>query len=136
MAVPLSPARLARRWSAILWVAVCALVALPITVLAPAAAVAQDAGNAPGNINFASWEADAGRAEATLEADRASTLALEQLRAQIVDWRTRFSAAVSANAARIATQMSRNWCACASASIRKERMLPCVGCTRSSNAAK
>jgi len=103
MAVPLSPARLARRWSAILWVAVCALAALPITVLAPAAAVAQDAGNAPGNINFASWEADAGRAEATLEADRASTLALEQLRAQIVDWRTRFSAAVSANAARIAT---------------------------------
>lgn len=57
--------------------------------------------------DYARWEQDATRAENTLEADRASSLALEQLRAQIVDWRTRFAAAQSANAKRIETLNSQ-----------------------------
>ncbi len=43
--------------------------------------------------NYAQWEQDATRAETTLEASRASTMALEQLRAQIVEWRSKIAAA-------------------------------------------
>lgn len=57
--------------------------------------------------NYAQWEQDATRAETTLEASRASTMALEQLRAQIVEWRSKFAAAQSANAKRIETLNSQ-----------------------------
>lgn len=93
------------------WRLVLAVLALALAIaggigpFGPAGpALAQDQGAAP---NYANWEQDATRAETTLEADRASSLALEQLRGQIVDWRTKFSAAQSANAKRIETLNSQ-----------------------------
>ncbi|WP_343082375.1 DUF3772 domain-containing protein [Ostreiculturibacter nitratireducens] len=65
-------------------------------------AAAQEAA-APAAPDYAAWERDATRAEDALEAGRASNLALEQLRQQIVDWRTKFSAAQTANDARLQT---------------------------------
>jgi small-conductance mechanosensitive channel len=53
------------------------------------------------NLNI--WETDAARAEAALTDNRVTNLALEQLRGRIVDWRSRFAEAQSANAARIET---------------------------------
>lgn len=53
--------------------------------------------------DYARWDATAGRAEEAIQAGRASTVALEELRTQIADWRTRFQTAQSVNATRIAT---------------------------------
>lgn len=78
---------------------------LVFTGLLPGAsplAFAQEAGVAA-NLNYSQWELDAKRAETALAEGRASTLAFEQLRAQIVDWRTRFTTAQTTNAARIET---------------------------------
>ncbi|WP_144023216.1 DUF3772 domain-containing protein [Brevirhabdus pacifica] len=53
--------------------------------------------------DYARWEATATRAEEAIQAGRASTVALEELRAQIADWRAQFQSAQDANAARIRT---------------------------------
>jgi len=53
--------------------------------------------------DFAAWEALAQRAETTLETDRASDRALDQLRADIVTYRERFLAAQGTNQSRTAT---------------------------------
>lgn len=68
-------------------------------LLAPSVASAQEA-VAP---DYKQWGKDADLAEQVLEADRASNQALEQLRDRIVDWRTRFTAAQTANQQRIET---------------------------------
>ena len=65
-------------------------------------ALAQDVA-AAGALDFAQWEKDAAAAEKSVADNRASTLAMEQLRGRIVDWRTKFTAAQTANAARIDT---------------------------------
>jgi potassium-dependent mechanosensitive channel len=53
--------------------------------------------------DYAEWQNVAGRAEASIESGRASTVALEDLRAEIVSWREAFLAAQSANSTRITT---------------------------------
>lgn len=53
--------------------------------------------------DYAQWEKDASAAEATIAADRVSSAALEKLRAQLVSWRSTFSAAQPANAEQIDT---------------------------------
>lgn len=53
--------------------------------------------------DYAEWQSVAGRAEASIESGRASTVALEELRAEIVGWREAFLAAQSTNASRIST---------------------------------
>lgn len=57
--------------------------------------------NAPPD--YAAWEETAKRAEEAVAAGRASDAALEQLRADIVDWRTRFLAAQKVNSTQIQT---------------------------------
>jgi small-conductance mechanosensitive channel len=54
-------------------------------------------------IDYAAWEDDAAQAEDIIAARRASTLAMEQLRTRIVDWRTKLTAAQTANQAQIET---------------------------------
>ncbi len=68
--------------------------------LAPTPAIAQAAEDAP---DYEIWERTATRAEEAVEAGRASTTALEQLRRELVEWRTKFSGAQQANRASIAT---------------------------------
>jgi potassium efflux system protein len=63
----------------------------------PAADAAQQA------VDYDAWAAEAERAENLLSAGTASTSFFENLRATLVDWRTRFRAAADADAARIAT---------------------------------
>ncbi|MDI3334821.1 DUF3772 domain-containing protein [Defluviimonas aestuarii] len=53
--------------------------------------------------DYNEWEKQAKTAEQTLADDRASNTALEQLRADIVEWRTMLTAAQSINAAQIET---------------------------------
>ena len=53
--------------------------------------------------DYAEWQNVAGRAEVSIESGRASTVALEDLRAEIVSWREAFLAAQSANSTRIST---------------------------------
>jgi small-conductance mechanosensitive channel len=74
--------------------------ALLALFFACAAAFAQDSGGAP---DYAAWAERADQAEEIVERDRASTQALEELRASIADWRERFLAAQDVNAARIDT---------------------------------
>lgn len=54
-------------------------------------------------LDYARWEQVATRAEGVLEDQRASTIALEELRGDIVNWRARFSSAQNINHTRIAT---------------------------------
>ncbi|MHC0055019.1 DUF3772 domain-containing protein [Actibacterium sp. D379-3] len=54
-------------------------------------------------IDYAAWEATAARAEAAIEAGRASNLALEQVRAELVEWRAKFLTGQGANQTRIQT---------------------------------
>jgi len=54
-------------------------------------------------VDYADWENVARRAEDAVDGTRASTEALEQLRAELVEWRTAFEAARTTNAAAIAT---------------------------------
>ncbi len=70
------------------------------------AARAQDAAQLTPE-DYARWEKDAARAEAAVDAARASTPALETLRQQLVDWREKFRAAQDVNAAAIATVRSQ-----------------------------
>ncbi len=54
-------------------------------------------------VDYAGWEAVAARAEAALSDDKAANKAFEQLRAEVVVWREKFTAAQTANVARIGT---------------------------------
>lgn len=54
-------------------------------------------------IDYDSWERTASRAEEAIDAGRASTIALEQLRNQLVEWRQRFSSAQGTNSELIQT---------------------------------
>ncbi|MDF1873680.1 DUF3772 domain-containing protein [Vannielia sp.] len=55
----------------------------------------------PGGPDYTAWERAAEQAEQVLDADRASTLALEQMRARLVTWRSTFNEVQSANSAKI-----------------------------------
>ncbi|WP_108483954.1 DUF3772 domain-containing protein [Oceaniglobus ichthyenteri] len=57
--------------------------------------------------DLAEWEGVAGRAEATLEADRASDRAMEQLRSELVQFREQFLAAQGGNQTRINTLLAQ-----------------------------
>ena len=76
-----------------------ALAPVGALVLAPVATHAQESTT----IDYTAWESDAARAEDTLQAARASNQVFEQLRGTVADWRTRFTAAQSANQSRIET---------------------------------
>lgn len=92
-----------RRALAVLLVASLAVVLWP----APQAVVAQQ--SAPSETqeaagpNYAAWQITAERAEESIERGRASNVALEELRAEIVGWRESLLAAQSTNSSRIAT---------------------------------
>lgn len=58
---------------------------------------------APQVLDYTEWASVASRAEDAILAGRASNLALEQLQAELREWRTRFGAAQSANVTRIET---------------------------------
>ena len=79
-----------------------ALWTAPQAVLAQGASqtVAQDAGAGP---DYAAWQTTANRAEDAIETGRASNVALEALRAEIVGWREAFMAAQSTNGTRLQT---------------------------------
>lgn len=63
-------------------------------------ATAQETNSAP---DYANWEKVARRAEIALEDKRASSEALETLRAEIVSWRSTFTLAQGSNSSRIST---------------------------------
>lgn len=63
-------------------------------------ATAQENGAGP---DYEAWQRTADRAEDTIERGRASNVALEELRAEIVGWREAFLAAQSTNSSRLAT---------------------------------
>jgi potassium-dependent mechanosensitive channel len=71
----------------------------PAMAQAPAAAPAAGAEA----IDFGAWEAEAERIENLIEAGTASTAFFGNLRQTLVEWRTRFLSAQTANEARIAT---------------------------------
>lgn len=88
--------------------AALALAALGALSPATGPALAQDAAADPAQtvqaqIDYKAWEKDAGTAEEVIEAGRASTAAMEDMRTRIVNWRTRFDAARNTNAAQIET---------------------------------
>ncbi|RBI74721.1 DUF3772 domain-containing protein [Roseovarius sp. TE539] len=79
--------------------ALTAATALP-DVITPDAAHAQQPPEGP---NYETWDLTADRATEAIEAARASTPALEELRNQLVDWRERFLGAQDANTNAIET---------------------------------
>jgi small-conductance mechanosensitive channel len=84
------------------------LLSLGLVVAAPPGLLAQEPaeatqGEAQEAIDYQTWEAEAARAENLLEAGTASTAFFENLRATLVEWRSRFLAAETANSARIET---------------------------------
>lgn len=90
-----------RRIAAVLAVCLIGLF-LVSTGAGPLSAVAraQETTTAP---DYAAWETVATRVEAVLEEAKASTGALEDLRAEVVDWREQFTTAQAANNSRIKT---------------------------------
>ncbi len=88
------------------------LLVLCVAVVSPMPGQAQEnpaqnataAAEAP---DYAAWEETARRAEEAVAAGRASNAALEQLRADIVNWRSRFLAAQNVNSTKIATLKSQ-----------------------------
>ncbi|PJE29333.1 Mechanosensitive channel MscK precursor [Pseudooceanicola marinus] len=76
------------------------IVALPLD---GAAQSPGEAGEPPALVasDYDEWEGVAQRAEDAIEQDRASQEAFDQLRAELVDWRSRFETAQSANSAAI-----------------------------------
>jgi small-conductance mechanosensitive channel len=90
-----------------LWLAVClSIVSLPTSGLAQTAPLLSD-GAAQSTIDYQVWESTAARAEAALEAGKASNAALETLRGEIVGWRDMFLVAQNTNKARIQTIQSQ-----------------------------
>ncbi len=78
---------------------VLALLAPGLAGFAPDMALAQDAEG----IDYAAWEKDAVTAEEVITAARASSAAMEDMRARIVVWRARFDTAKATNTAQIET---------------------------------
>lgn len=77
--------------------------ALLFALLLPSLSLAQDE-TVP---NYETWAAVAERAEAAIEASRASNTALEELRSQITDWRQQFLTAQETNGERVETLRSQ-----------------------------
>lgn len=75
--------------------------ALPTTV---PVAQAQETASTP---NYVEWEKDAAGAEEALATARASSKAFEDMRARIVEWRTRFDTARAINAPQIETTQAQ-----------------------------
>lgn len=65
--------------------------------------VAAAAGDPPASLDYDAWNRMALRAEGSIEDAATTSVALEHLRAQLVDWREALLGAQSANSARIAT---------------------------------
>jgi len=84
-----------------------ALAALLVVMLSAAAlsgpGAAQPVATEAATPDYAAWENLANRAESVVEAGRASTEALGELRVQLADWRSRLQAAQGVNAPRIQT---------------------------------
>ena len=90
-----------------LWLALCvAFVQMPAMGWAQSAPLPSE-GATQSTIDYQVWESTAVRAEAALEAGKASNAALETLRAEIVVWRDMFLAAQNTNKARIQTIQSQ-----------------------------
>ncbi len=90
------------RWVWALWLAIgLALSAAAVTAQQATPAVSAEA------LDFDAWESTAQRAEAAVEAGKASNKALEGLRAEIVTWRERFLEAQDTHGRRIATVQSQ-----------------------------
>ena len=103
-AVMLPMAAALRRALAVVLVLVLGL-AMALALSAPMAmaqqgAATQDAAAGP---DYAAWQETATRAEESIERGRASNVALEALRAEVVGWRESFLAAQSTNGTRITT---------------------------------
>jgi len=92
------------RFRAVL-LALLLVLAPPVLLAALAATAAAQDTAAP--IDYAAWEKEATQAEASLAEGKASSQALEQLRARIVDWRSRFARAQTANQVQIETVQSQ-----------------------------
>jgi len=103
------------RTLALIWVVIAAAlsaVAQPLsaqTATAPATTTASATTPKPADAlpDYKMWATVATRAEDSISTGRASTVALEQLRAQLADWRARFFAAKGTNAARIKTLLEQ-----------------------------
>lgn len=76
---------------------------LPLAFAADFVRPALAQGQSEAQPDYAAWEKDAQGAEEALALDRASTAALETLRARIVAWRSSFLTAQSVNAAQLET---------------------------------
>ena len=74
------------------------------TMLHPTVAEAQMGRTGP---DYEAWQRQANRADRVIEMGRASTAALEEMRAQIVEWRQTFIAAQNVNSNAIATVTSQ-----------------------------
>ncbi|WP_101068080.1 DUF3772 domain-containing protein [Roseovarius salinarum] len=80
----------------------------PLWVQAQQAQQQEDnAGAGSSEIDYTEWEKTATRAEEAIEAGRASTVALEELRSELVNWRDRFSGARDVNESTIETVQSQ-----------------------------
>ncbi|MDG4648945.1 DUF3772 domain-containing protein [Roseibacterium sp. SDUM158017] len=89
-----------RRLATLLLVlALCLSAALPAVAQEAETATAQESAS----LDYASWETEATRVENLIAAGTASTAFFENMRRTLVEWRTRFQGAQSANATRIAT---------------------------------
>lgn len=80
--------------------------ALSLSTIAPGPALAQPHGQTE-SPDYDAWQQTALRAEQAVETARASSEALESLRAQLVSWRTQFVEAQGTNANAIATVQSQ-----------------------------
>lgn len=90
------------RLACLLFLCLGIALAAPQSLLAqePAADAQEDRALA---VDFEAWETEAERVENLIEAGTASTSFFENLRAALVEWRSRFLAAETANASRIET---------------------------------
>ncbi len=88
-------------WVALIWFCL----ALPVAAqsLVPDALVSTTIGT----VDTTGWDGVATRAEALTESDTASRFALTHIRAELVNWRDRFSAALDINANRLETVASQ-----------------------------
>lgn len=73
------------------------IVVLALSAMAPAVALAQASGASSNTPNYAAWDQIATRAERALGTGRASSVAFEELRRDIVNWRETFSSAQNVN---------------------------------------
>lgn len=91
------------RWVWALWLAI----GLALSAAAGATAQQPALSSSAETLDYAAWDGTAQRAEAAVEAGRASDKALEGLRAEIVTWRERFLQAQDTHGERISTVQSQ-----------------------------